>query len=608
MEEAGYNLGKDIPTNGDTLIKDLIDRCSYDEIYLTEQQLANASAHVPAEEYQDMFNKLPTTQKDQMEKQWGKAPGIAYVHQNKIALSGLEFGNVFVALQPPRGYGMDPDKIYHTPDLPPPHNYYALYIWLRDVWKADAIVHAGKHGTLEWLPGKGVGLSRNCYPDSFLNDIPLIYPFIINDPGEGTQSKRRAHAIIIDHLTPPMTTADGYGELAQLMQLVDEYYQVEMLDPSKLPLIQRQIWDLIQEIKLGDDLAFLLNHDHDHEYAESSEDQEEDKNAICSIHSENNTQNEHNHKHDHGYDQNEIKDEHQGIHKDDNHTYYHGDKDHDENSHEHIHRNNIDNDEDDHKLITHNQQDHSHINGGNIQRERLQNQESDHGHEHHEHEHDHDHEWESTLNKNGTPSVLAKMKGADFAHLMETMDGYLCELAGAQIRDGLHILGQVPEGDFMVDTLQALTRLPNLDIPSLRHAISKLFGLDSADLLSNLGARLNDIPESLVMLADRPLVTSGDVIETIDELVKHLLALLNRDCFDIKKVSTVIRQTFDGLTNQSEATDLSDVLNFVCKTLVPSLQGTTQEITNLINALNGKFVPAGPSGSPTRVSQLFYQI
>ena len=88
----------------------------------------------------------------------------------------------------------------------------------------------------------------------------------------------------------------------------------------------------------------------------------------------------------------------------------------------------------------------------------------------------------------------------------------------------------------MVDTLQALTRLPNLDIPSLRHAISKLFGPNSADLLSNIGARLNDIPESLVTLADRPLVTSGDVIETIDELVKHLLALLNRDCFDIKKI------------------------------------------------------------------------
>lgn len=110
----------------------------------------------------------------------------------------------------------------------------------------------GKHGTLEWLPGKGVGLSSDCYPDSFLDDMPLIYPFIINDPGEGTQSKRRAHATIIDHLTPPMTTADGYGEIAQLMQLVDEYYQIEMLDPTKLPLIQKQIWTLIEKIRLDE--------------------------------------------------------------------------------------------------------------------------------------------------------------------------------------------------------------------------------------------------------------------------------------------------------------------------------------------------------------------
>ena len=141
---------------------------------------------------------------------------------------------------------MDPNAIYHLPDLPPPHNYHALYRWLRepDGWGADAIVHVGKHGTLEWLPGKAVGLSADCFPDSFLGDLPLIYPFIINDPGEGTQAKRRAHAVVVDHLTPPMTTRGAYGELAELAQLVDEYYQVELLDPSKLPLLQQQIWDV----------------------------------------------------------------------------------------------------------------------------------------------------------------------------------------------------------------------------------------------------------------------------------------------------------------------------------------------------------------------------
>ena len=216
MRAVGYDFGDDsgdgdgsLPSDGDKLIQSLVDRCSYDEIYLTEDQLANAAGHVSAETYQTMFDKLPRSQRDRMTSQWGEPPGKAYVHDDAIALAGLEYGNVFVALQPPRGYGMDPDKIYHTPDLPPPHNYYALYCWLRDVWKADAIVHMGKHGTLEWLPGKGVGLSKECYPDTFLDDMPLVYPFIINDPGEGMQSKRRAHSVIIDHLTPPMTTADG---------------------------------------------------------------------------------------------------------------------------------------------------------------------------------------------------------------------------------------------------------------------------------------------------------------------------------------------------------------------------------------------------------------
>ena len=261
MKASGYDFGKedDFPKDGDSLIQKLVDRCSYDEIYLTEHQLAHAAGRVPAERYKHMFADLPQKQRDHMVEQWGEPPGEAYVHSNAIALAGLEFGNIFVALQPPRGYGMDPDKIYHTPDLPPPHNYYALYRWLRDDWKADAIVHMGKHGTMEWLPGKGVGLSGECYPDTFLDDMPLIYPFIINDPGEGMQSKRRAHSVIIDHLTPPMTTADGYGELAQLMQLVDQYYQIEMLDPTKLPLIQKQILQLIKKINLDEGQAMILS-------------------------------------------------------------------------------------------------------------------------------------------------------------------------------------------------------------------------------------------------------------------------------------------------------------------------------------------------------------
>jgi len=193
------------------------------------------------------------------------------------------------------------------------------------------------------------------------------------------------------------------------------------------------------------------------------------------------------------------------------------------------------------------------------------------------------------------------MDGKDFAHLIEDMDGYLCELAGAQIRDGLHILGQVPpQGDSMVDMLQALTRLPNLNVPSLREAIANVFGLDSRELLSNQGARMKDLPPMLSRLADRPLATSGDAVQTIDELAKHLLALLDQQSFDVKKVSSAIGQTLPGISESAEVYKISEVLTFVCETLVPSLQGTTQEIKHLLDALNGKFVPAGPSGSPTR--------
>ena len=225
-----------------------------------------------------------------------------------------------------------------------------------------------------------------------------------------------------------------------------------------------------------------------------------------------------------------------------------------------------------------------------------------HGHHHHHEEVTGEDEEHSHSHLHGLDeSALADMDGKDFAHLIEDMDGYLCELATAQIRDGLHVMGKVPEGDTMVDMLQALTRLNNLDIPSLRESIVELFGLDAAELLNNLGARLTfDVPSVLSHLADRPLATAGDVIETIDELAKHLLALLASNNFDPAEIPRTIAATFPGLEESAETANVKTALNFVCETIVPSLQKTTLEITSLLSALNGQFVPAGPSGSPTR--------
>ena len=165
-------------------------------------------------------------------------------------LACLRFGHVVLMIQPPRGFGENPVAIYHDPDLPPSHHYLAAYRWLTEDFRADAIVHLGKHGTLEWLPGKGLGLSAECAPDAVLGDMPLVYPFIVNDPGEGTQAKRRAHAVIIDHLVPPMARAETYGEMAKLEQLLDEYATVAALDPDKLPARRAQIWRWVQAERL----------------------------------------------------------------------------------------------------------------------------------------------------------------------------------------------------------------------------------------------------------------------------------------------------------------------------------------------------------------------
>ena len=145
--------------------------------------------------------------------------------------------------------------LYHDPELAPTHHYLATYRWLDRVWGADAVVHLGKHGTLEWLPGKTLALSAGCAPDAALGDLPLVYPFVVNDPGEGMQAKRRAHAVIVDHLIPPMTRADTYDEMAQLEALLDEYARLEVLDPDKLPALSARVWALVEAASLQSDLG-----------------------------------------------------------------------------------------------------------------------------------------------------------------------------------------------------------------------------------------------------------------------------------------------------------------------------------------------------------------
>ncbi|MDG4824054.1 cobaltochelatase subunit CobN [Asanoa sp. WMMD1127] len=251
LDAAGYDVG-DVPTDGDTLIHTLIAAGGHDVEWLTEDQLAAAPVRVPAATYRQWFADLPPALRDALTAHWGPPPGELYVDGDDIVLAALRYGNVTLMIQPPRGFGENPIAIYHDPDLPPSHHYLAAYRWLAS--NVDAVVHLGKHGTLEWLPGKGLGLSAECAPDAVLGDLPLVYPFVVNDPGEGTQAKRRGHATIVDHLVPPMARADTYGDMAKLEQLLDEYATVAALDPAKVPTLRAQIWTLIRAAELHHDL------------------------------------------------------------------------------------------------------------------------------------------------------------------------------------------------------------------------------------------------------------------------------------------------------------------------------------------------------------------
>ena len=444
LREAGYDLGETLPSDGDELIHTLIDRGSYDKEFLTEAQLQSASGQIHAEDYARWFGQWPEAVQAALHDAWGEPPGQVYRHNGSVAVVGLQFGNVFVGIQPPRGFGENPVAIYHDPDLAPSHHYLGTYHWLKHVFQADAIVHMGKHGTLEWLPGKGIGLSDACYPDVALGDMPLIYPFIINDPGEGTQAKRRAHAIIVDHLIPAMMRAETYNDIARLEQLLDEYYQVQTLDPSKLPAIRAQIWELIVQAELHHDL-----------HASEAPD--------------------------------------------------------------------------------------------------------------------------------------------DFDDFLLHVDGYLCEIKDAQIRDGLHTLGQTPEGEQRIGLVMAMLRLDNGSVRSLRHALADVAGLDYPAILSEPGARFQGAVPAFLTVDQAAIHTHSDVLETIEQTGRNLvMALADRDWQSDGVGSTVEKKL--GVV----APEVAETLRFACDVIVPALERTPDEIHNIVRALKGEYIPAGPSGAPTR--------
>ncbi|MFD7918106.1 cobaltochelatase subunit CobN [Streptomyces sp. NPDC059740] len=437
LREEGYDYGDEpVPGlasgDGDELIRALIEAGGHDQEWLTEEQLARNPVRIPAADYRRWYATLPGELRESVEEHWGPPPGEMFVDTSRnpegdIVLAALRRGNLLILIQPPRGFGENPIAIYHDPDLPPSHHYLAAYRWIAASredggFGADAMVHLGKHGNLEWLPGKNAGLSAACAPDAALGDLPLVYPFLVNDPGEGTQAKRRVHATLVDHLVPPMARADSYGDIARLEQLLDEHASIAAMDPAKLPAIRAQIWTLIQAAKLHHDLGLEERPDDD------------------------------------GFD--------------------------------------------------------------------------------------------------------------DF---LLHVDGWLCEVKDAQIRDGLHVLGNAPAGEARVNLVLAVLRARQIwggtaSLPGLREAL----GLDEA-------------------AATR---TTADAAE---EQARALVQAMEDADWD---VAAVERVTAGLPAERREA--VATVLSFAAREVAPRLAGTTDELDHAVHALAGGFVPAGPSGSPLR--------
>ncbi len=439
LDQAGYGV-HEAPADGAELIARLAAGPTNDSAALPERTVSES---LPLVDYAAWFDALPETVRDKVGERWGAPEEDPFFMPGKdsggdgsgaFAIPAFRCGRVAVALQPARGYNIDPKASYHDPDLPPPHGYLAFHAWLRGHFRAHAVVHMGKHGNLEWLPGKSLALSAECFPEAALGPMPHLYPFIVNDPGEGSQAKRRAQAVVIDHLTPPLTRAESYGPLRDLEQLVDEYFEAAGMDPRRLKVLSRDILALCHATGID---------------------------ADCGM-----------------------------------------------------------------------------------------------------------------ADGEGEGESLAKL------------DNFLCELKESQIRDGLHIFGQLPSGGLLTDLLVALLRVPRGageggDASLLRALAQDLgLGLDFDPLSSEMAAPWTG-PRPAVMAGADPWRTRGDTVERLEALASNLVS--------------------GAAAPDHGWTGTRAVLAELEARIRPSVETCGRaEIDGLLAGLDGRFVEPGPSGAPTR--------
>ena len=259
LRQEGYSINGNLPSEND--IKTLVLRSgrnigTWAPGELEELVATGKIIHLPVGEYLKWFEKLPNGYREQVESQWGKAgESEIMMKDQKIIIPCVDLGNIILLPQPTRGWGDDPMKLYHSPLVWPHHQYTAVYLWLKKRFHADAIIHLGRHGTHEWLPGKQAGLSLSCSPEVLIQNLPNIYPYIVDGIGEGLQAKRRGRGVIIDHLTPVFKKSGIYMEYRKLAGLIEDYNIALNRDENVAKEKLKRTHTLIQKLGIDKDLG-----------------------------------------------------------------------------------------------------------------------------------------------------------------------------------------------------------------------------------------------------------------------------------------------------------------------------------------------------------------
>lgn len=434
LQITGYKISN-IPSSSEEFIEQLTTNATNDIDLLTNKQITVAKK-LMKQQYVQFFEKLTKTVQEQLERDWQKPPGEIMVDNDKFIIPGTLNGNLFITVQPPRGFGEDPAKIYHDPYCAPTHQYLAFYYWLRKIWQADAVIHVGTHGSLEWLPGKNAGLSSSCYPDIALGDLPNIYPYNITITGEGIQAKRRGAACLVDHLPAPQTQSGVYEELEELEKILEEYLHFSVTAPENLAHLEDLVLTKVAEANLEQEVIYDCKQ--------------------------------------------------------------------------------------------------------------------------------------------------------PFKEYIANLHNYITDLKNMSVHNGLHILGEMPKEEQLIDYLYLLTHLENGNIPSMTDTLASMYKLTYSDLITNSSNFYQPLK-----------ITYNKLAEQIDWQCKQIILILAESNFRQSAWEKIKQFTWLKSTSKEIQQNLQQICNYICENIYPALVLTKQETDNILRALQGEYIEPGLSGSPS---------